>query len=65
MISEVDMTHLRRCVALAEDAVNAGDQPFGSVLVSSGGDVLYEGRNEVAGGDHTRHSRSPGGRQKT
>ena len=55
MISEVDMTHLRRCVALAEEAVNAGDQPFGSVLVSSGGDVLYEGRNEVAGGDHTRH----------
>lgn len=55
MISEVDMTHLRRCVALAEEAVDAGDQPFGSVLVSSGGDVLYEGRNEVAGGDHTRH----------
>lgn len=55
MISEVDMTHLRRCVALAEEAVDAGDQPFGSVLVSSGGDILYEGRNEVAGGDHTRH----------
>lgn len=55
MISEVDLKHLRRCVALAEEAVDAGDQPFGSVLVSSGDDILYEGRNEVAGGDHTRH----------
>ncbi len=55
MISEVDLKHLRRCVALAEEAVDAGDQPFGSVLVSSGGDILYEGRNEVAGGDQTRH----------
>ncbi len=55
MISEFDMKCLRRCIELAEAAVAAGDQPFGSVLVSAGGEVLYEGRNEVAGGDHTRH----------
>lgn len=55
LISEVDMKHLRRCVELAKEAVDAGDQPFGSVLVSMNGNVLFEGRNEVAGGDHTRH----------
>lgn len=55
MISEIDMKHLRRCIELAEAAVVAGDQPFGSVLVSADGEVLFEGRNEVAGGDHTRH----------
>lgn len=55
MISETDLKHLRRCVDLAEEAVESGDQPFGSVLVSATGDILFEGRNEVAGGDHTRH----------
>jgi tRNA(Arg) A34 adenosine deaminase TadA len=50
-----DRTHLRRCVELATDALAAGDEPFGSVLVGGDGTVLYEGRNEVAGGDHTRH----------
>ena len=55
MVSEVDMKHLRRCIELAEAAVAAGDQPFGSVLVSAEGEVLFEGRNEVAGGDSTRH----------
>jgi len=55
MISEVDMKYLRRCIELAEAAVAAGDQPFGSVLVSAEGEVLFEGRNEVAGGDPTRH----------
>ncbi len=55
MISEFDMKHLRRCIELAAEAVAAGDQPFGSVLVSADGEVLFEGRNEVAGGDHTRH----------
>lgn len=55
MISEQDRTHLRRCVELATSALNAGDEPFGSVLVSAGGQVLFEDRNRVAGGDHTRH----------
>lgn len=55
MISETDLKHLRRCIDLAEEAVDSGDQPFGSVLVSAEGDRVFEGRNEVAGGDHTRH----------
>src|SRR5690606_42128288 len=28
---------------------------FGSILVSASGQVLFEDRNRVAGGDHTRH----------
>lgn len=55
MITEVDMAHLRRCVELAKSALDKGDEPFGSVLVSEGGVVLFEDHNHVAGGDHTQH----------
>ena len=55
MIHEQDRMHLRRCVELAEAALAAGDEPFGSVLVSADGAVLFEDRNRVAGGDHTQH----------
>lgn len=55
MIQASDLPHLRRCVELAREALEAGDQPFGSVLVSADGKVLFEDRNRVAGGDHTRH----------
>ncbi len=49
------MSHLRRCVELATEAVDAGDQPFGSILVSRDGEVLFEDRNRTGGGDPTRH----------
>ncbi|KAL6245083.1 hypothetical protein RBB50_007858 [Rhinocladiella similis] len=57
MISETDLTHLRRCVALARDSLVAGDSPFGSVLVSnSSGAVLREDRNRITTGrDVTLH----------
>ncbi len=55
MISDVDRKHLRRCVELAAKALAAGDEPFGSVLVSGNGEVLFEDHNHVAGGDHTQH----------
>lgn len=55
MVNDVDREHLRRCVELAAQALANGDEPFGSVLVSSDGQVLFEDRNRVAGGDHTRH----------
>lgn len=54
-LSEVDRIHLRRCVDLAREALEAGDEPFGSVLVDSTGDVRFEDRNSVSGGDETRH----------
>jgi tRNA(Arg) A34 adenosine deaminase TadA len=54
-ISETDLAHLRRCVELAREALDDGDEPFGSVLVGAGGDVLFEDRNRVKDGDETRH----------
>ncbi|MDD9270796.1 nucleoside deaminase [Paenibacillus sp. GCM10023248] len=55
MINDSDLKYLQRCVELAEAALEAGDEPFGSILVSADGDVLMEDHNHVAGGDHTQH----------
>ncbi|AQU80898.1 MULTISPECIES: nucleoside deaminase [Planococcus] len=55
MITEKDLTYLRRCVELAETALEKGDEPYGSILVSVEGAVLFEDHNHVAGGDHTQH----------
>ncbi len=55
MIDEVDLRHLERCVRLAADGLDVGEEPFGSVLVDAAGEVLFEDHNRVAGGDHTRH----------
>ena len=55
MVTEVDLRYLDRCVELATEALAAGDEPFGSVLVASDGTVLAEDHNRVAGGDRTRH----------
>jgi tRNA(Arg) A34 adenosine deaminase TadA len=54
-MDETDLRHLRRCVELAEQALDEGDEPFGSVLVTGDGSVLAEDHNRVAGGDRTRH----------
>lgn len=55
-LTDTDHRHLRRCIELATSALEAGDEPFGSVLVSSEGVVLAEDRNQVvATGDRTRH----------
>lgn len=54
-MNDVDIRHLQRCVKLATEAVDAGDQPFGSILVSRDGTVLFEDRNRTDGGDATRH----------
>lgn len=55
MISEIDLEFLKRCVDLAETAVNKGDAPFGSILVSKEGEVLFEDHNRISGGDSTQH----------
>ncbi|WP_431330665.1 nucleoside deaminase [Streptomyces sp. IPPR8] len=54
-VMEAELPYLRRCVELAAEALEAGDEPFGSVLVGAAGEVLAEDRNRVASGDHTRH----------
>ncbi|MGI5441402.1 nucleoside deaminase [Streptomyces shenzhenensis] len=55
MVNEHDLPYLRRCVELAAEALEAGDEPFGSVLVAADGTVLAEDHNRVASGDRTRH----------
>ncbi len=55
VIDERELPHLRRCVELATEALEAGDEPFGSVLVADDGTALAEDRNRVAAGDRTRH----------
>jgi tRNA(Arg) A34 adenosine deaminase TadA len=54
-LNDAELKHLRRCVELAAEALAAGDEPFGSVLVSGDGRVLAEDRNRISGGDATRH----------
>jgi tRNA(Arg) A34 adenosine deaminase TadA len=54
-MNESDVGHLRRCVELAREALDAGEEPFGSVLVAADGTVLAEDHNRTAGGDQTRH----------
>ncbi|MBX7455121.1 nucleoside deaminase [Mycolicibacterium sp. 3033] len=54
-LSAADVDRLRRCVDLARKALEAGDEPFGSILVDADGEVLFADHNHVAGGDATRH----------
>lgn len=55
MIDDTDRKYLQRCVDLASEALDRGNEPFGSVLVSSEGEVLFEDYNRIGGGDHTQH----------
>ena len=54
-ISDEDLERLRRCVELARRALEAGDEPFGSLLVGADGRILFEDRNRVKDGDATQH----------
>ena len=54
-LTAVDRAHLRRCVELAREALDDGDEPFGSLLVDPDGVVRFEDRNRVKDGDATRH----------
>lgn len=56
-MNDIELGHLRRCVELATEALDAGDEPFGSVLAAADGTFLAEDRNRIAGGDNTRHPR--------
>ncbi|WP_319434245.1 nucleoside deaminase [Mycobacterium sp. RTGN5] len=54
-LDEQDLRWLGRCVELARSALQAGDEPFGSILVDADGAILFEDHNHVAGGDATAH----------
>lgn len=56
MVSNTDLKYLRRCVDLAREALESGDDPFGSVLVDATGQIIQEDRNRiVTDGDVTLH----------
>ena len=55
-VTPADLTHLRRCIELAREARERGDEPFGSLLVGPDGEVLAERNNrEHSDGDVTEH----------
>lgn len=54
-ITGEDLERLGRCVDLARAALDAGDEPFGSILVSADGRTLFEDHNRVKDGDATAH----------
>src|SRR5699024_1051962 len=51
MITTTDLEHRQRCVDLAAEALQTGDDPFGSILVGADGTVLHEDRNRVVSRD--------------
>lgn len=46
---------LKRAVELAEDGLNSGNQPFGSLLVDRAGNILFEDHNRDNTEDPTAH----------
>lgn len=46
-IKNFDEKYLRRCLELAAESVEAGDEAFGSVLVNEAGEIIAEARNRV------------------
>ncbi|QOW09178.1 nucleoside deaminase [Kaistella flava (ex Peng et al. 2021)] len=46
-LKEIDGKYLRRCLELAKEAVEAGDEAFGSILVDEDGKIIEEARNRV------------------
>ncbi|HDZ14642.1 hypothetical protein LCGC14_0673220 [marine sediment metagenome] len=46
-LTKVDLVHLKQCLSLAEQALEAGDEPFGSILVNIENEVIATARNRV------------------
>ena len=46
-LTTTDKYFLMVCIDLAEEALKAGDSPFGSVLVDKHGDILAQARNKI------------------
>lgn len=52
-----DERHLARAIEIARRAREAGNHPFGALLVDAGGDVVLEAENTVTtGNDCTNHA---------
>jgi hypothetical protein len=46
-LTENDRGHWERCLALARETLNAGDEPFGSILVKHENEVIAKARNRI------------------
>jgi len=55
-VSQVDLQRLRRCVELAQTALDNGHAPFGAILVDAKGRTLYEAHNRITDDDQTLHA---------
>ena len=54
-IADVNHRYLQRCVELATQALEQGNDPFGSLLLSAKGEVLFEDHNRTANGNRMLH----------
>jgi tRNA(Arg) A34 adenosine deaminase TadA len=56
--TEADLLHLRRCIALAGQAGDAGQHPFAALVVDENGQVLMEAQNQSRppDGDPAQHA---------
>ncbi|RDE10104.1 nucleoside deaminase [Pelagibacterium lacus] len=55
MTEIIDRKYLKRCIELAQEALAAGSPPFGALLVSAEGNVIFEDRNRGTADDRTQH----------
>ncbi len=55
MIMEEHERFIRRCIELAQEALDDGDNPFGSVVVRDG-EIVAEARNSALHDDITDHA---------
>ena len=47
VFTKTDLKFLKHCLDLAEEALKAGDQPFGSILVNENNEIIAEARNRI------------------
>jgi tRNA(Arg) A34 adenosine deaminase TadA len=55
-VTEADLAWLRRCAALAGEARNRADHPFGSIVVAADGRAVEAMNTVVTTGDPTGHA---------
>ena len=47
VFTQTDLKFLKHCLNLAEEALRASDQPFGSILVNADNEIIAEARNRI------------------
>ena len=54
-MESIDEKYIKRCIDLSEEALKAGDNPFGSVITRNG-KTIVEARNKIKENDVTSHA---------